>query len=424
MADLQSILQGLKAEVGGASHGAGSDEAELLQLLTQGAEDRGRSSLLMKRAAHGPPVPSSLPGLDAEQQDRLKALAILQGVFGGGPGLPAGVSISEPLPTFDDPRKLYDDVVGITARADAKMDAPHASHGTAEPDTRDMAELDMADHLARDPRDEGLQDNSREFHVRVTGLPQPVLLTEVLDSEAATESYRSRGEKDPFGSMTWPTSYVIARRLLAEGVRGKTVLELGCGTGLASLAASLGGASFVLATDRAQQNLDRVLASAERNATGVCAELFDVLLKLPLPSSASPLCGSLQGPPHRPACHAKLPRCFDFVVFSDVLYWPEEAEAFGRRAAEAFANGSTVIVADPGRRKEDFLRGIRSALSERGVPLPSLELKPSPLSPEMLSWASKEVKTASQLFCKEPFELVLRPVQAQQPATEEFELVD
>jgi predicted nicotinamide N-methyase len=62
---------------------------------------------------------------------------------------------------------------------------------------------------------------------------------------------------DPYGAVLWPAASAVANHLLDFSDRsssdlpllGLTVLELGAGTGLVSIAASLGGASSVLATD-------------------------------------------------------------------------------------------------------------------------------------------------------------------------------
>jgi len=233
---------------------------------------------------------------------------------------------------------------------------------------------------------------------------------EATDSEEATHIYKTVGEEDPFGAKAWPTAYIVATRLLSEGVTGRSVLELGCGTGLVSIAALSGGAAFVLATDRAQPNIDNAKASARLNGVELHAELFDVLLPCPLPSSSSQVCGSLRNASYTPECASMLPAFFDFLVFSDVLYWPKEAAAFGRRAAQAYAAGSTVLVADPGRRRDDFLSALRDELILLRVePLPVLELKPAIVPAHVYEFVSEEVRTASKLFCGEPFELILRP---------------
>lgn len=123
---------------------------------------------------------------------------------------------------------------------------------------------------------------------------------------------------------------------------------------------------FVLATDRSRPNIERAKASASLNGTfALHCELFDVTLPRPLPSRSSPVFGNLRSPLYTPECSHELPALFDYLVFSDVLYWPKEAAAFGRRAGEAYAAGTTVIIGDPGRRREDFLAALREELINR-----------------------------------------------------------
>lgn len=69
---------------------------------------------------------------------------------------------------------------------------------------------------------------------------------------------------DPYGSVLWPAASSISNYLLTNCsqtnlnaqnttlLEGLSILELGTGTGLVSLAASLGGASRIIATDYEQ----------------------------------------------------------------------------------------------------------------------------------------------------------------------------
>jgi Lysine methyltransferase len=56
---------------------------------------------------------------------------------------------------------------------------------------------------------------------------------------------------DPYGAVLWPAAFTISNYLLTQcgSLKGRTILELGTGTGLVSLVASLGGAAKVIATD-------------------------------------------------------------------------------------------------------------------------------------------------------------------------------
>ncbi|MBM3458183.1 MAG: methyltransferase domain-containing protein [Armatimonadetes bacterium] len=66
----------------------------------------------------------------------------------------------------------------------------------------------------------------------------------------------------PFWAVIWPAAYVLAQDLVRRGpLRGRQVLELGCGAGLVGLAAAALGAE-VLQTDR----FPEAVALARRNA--------------------------------------------------------------------------------------------------------------------------------------------------------------
>lgn len=314
----------------------------LLRLLEPGTTDESlRADMIMHHAAHGPRIQDSdMDGLDEDAAQRLRALQILQSTLGQTVGSSSPPTSPEMSPDISSPR------------------SDHA-----------IALHELRIHLPRLP---------------------PIRLLEAADSNEATRSFQKQGENDPFGSKAWPSAYLVAERLLPE-VCGRSVLELGCGTGLVSIAAQVGGAKSVLATDRARQNLDCAQKSAKLNGIELDVEVFDVTSDLPLP--------------------CKKFKAFDFVVFSDVLYWPAEAKAFARRAAEAYCAGSTVIVADPGRRREDFLCTLQMELESHMDPesVPRILPQPTKFPDHVFDWVSKEVQTASSLFCQEPFILTLRP---------------
>lgn len=116
---------------------------------------------------------------------------------------------------------------------------------------------------------------------------------------------------------------MLAAELAACDLRGKRVVELGCGVGLPSVVAALGGAE-VLATDWAADALPVVRENAARNGARLEAE------RIPW---AAPDALVARGP-------------FDLAIASDVLY--EE-----RNAAQLLALlprlAPEALVVDPGR---------------------------------------------------------------------------
>jgi predicted nicotinamide N-methyase len=150
---------------------------------------------------------------------------------------------------------------------------------------------------------------------------------------------------DIYGSVLWPAASCVASYLLEYNVvRGKSVLELGTGTGLVSLASwCLGGANSVVATDYEDLPL-RLLDHAARHLNqpptreansedggggapvGLRTGLFDVRnFTDPLPEG-------------------------DVVVAADILYEPVTGRALAQRVVQALRRGSRVVIGDsPGR---------------------------------------------------------------------------
>jgi predicted nicotinamide N-methyase len=128
----------------------------------------------------------------------------------------------------------------------------------------------------------------------------------------------------PYWAELWPAGIALARYLVAErDLRGKRVLELGCGLGLPSLAAAAGGAE-VLATDWAGDALELLRANAE--SLGVELETLESDWR------------------HADELVERGP--WDLVLAADVLYEERNVEPLvtllSRLATEA-------LVGDPGR---------------------------------------------------------------------------
>jgi predicted nicotinamide N-methyase len=131
-------------------------------------------------------------------------------------------------------------------------------------------------------------------------------------------------ERMPYWAELWPSGVALARAVSGASLRGRRVLELGCGgLALPSIAAALAGAR-VLATDWAGQALSLAEANAERN--GARIEVAEVAW-------------------HSPA--AIVDRApWDLVLASDVLYEFRNAEAL-RDLLPLLTR--EVWIADPGR---------------------------------------------------------------------------
>ena len=73
-----------------------------------------------------------------------------------------------------------------------------------------------------------------------------------------------KDERLPYWADVWPSSIVLAGKLLELEGDGRSALELGCGVGLSTLAATSAGFD-VLATDYYQDALDVTRANVFRN---------------------------------------------------------------------------------------------------------------------------------------------------------------
>ncbi|HEY9033818.1 MAG TPA: 50S ribosomal protein L11 methyltransferase [Pseudomonadales bacterium] len=102
-----------------------------------------------------------------------------------------------------------------------------------------------------------LQHVLPDARLKVTGLPECAGLSlYLLDDSYAVEQLAPetacRVMDDPlYWLFCWASGLVMARQILAEPdrVRGKTVLDVGCGSGVVAIAAAMAGAARVVACD-------------------------------------------------------------------------------------------------------------------------------------------------------------------------------
>jgi len=81
----------------------------------------------------------------------------------------------------------------------------------------------------------------------------------LLDEEAFEQE-----EFLPYWAELWPSAVALAQEVARLDLDGRRVLELGCGLGLPSVVAALGGA-HVLATDWSPDAVDAAARNAARN---------------------------------------------------------------------------------------------------------------------------------------------------------------
>ncbi|HEY6219765.1 MAG TPA: methyltransferase domain-containing protein [Gemmatimonadaceae bacterium] len=152
-------------------------------------------------------------------------------------------------------------------------------------------------------------------------------------SELIDEDDFNRDERLPYWADLWPAAKMLSRSLVEERGQGKRLLELGCGSGLVSVAAVIAGYE-VLASDYYADALLFTRLNVERNLPGGAIRTRDIDWR-DLPKGLGR---------------------FDRVVAADVLYEPAHGDLVARAIAKTLADNGVATVADPGRiSREAFL---------------------------------------------------------------------
>jgi predicted nicotinamide N-methyase len=136
----------------------------------------------------------------------------------------------------------------------------------------------------------------------------------------------ARDERLPYWAELWPSALVLGERISALPLDGARVVELGCGVGLPSVVAALGGAD-ILATDWYPEALAFTRANAA--AAGVRVETMAVDWREP------------------PA--ALLGRPADLVVGADLLYEERNGAALAALLPRLLSAGGKALITDPRR---------------------------------------------------------------------------
>jgi len=154
------------------------------------------------------------------------------------------------------------------------------------------------------------------------GLLQPRESAELPDLEATEWAPIA-----PYWSVLWRSGVALARELDARPLRGRRVVELGCGLAVPSIVAARAGAT-VLATDSCREALTLVRRNARENEVAVDTATVDWARPEKLVQRAP----------------------FDLVLAADVLY---ERAAVAQLLTLLPRLAAEVWLADPGRPPAD-----------------------------------------------------------------------
>ena len=136
-------------------------------------------------------------------------------------------------------------------------------------------------------------------------------------------------DSQPYWAEIWPASLGIARHLMrGPSLAGRRVLDLGCGIGLAGLAAGLRGAT-VRFVDRDQDALHfACFNAADNGVVGFCATRLDWF-------------------------EATVAGEYDLVLLADVAYDESHCEPLLRHLRHCLAPGGAALLGDPYRQEAD-----------------------------------------------------------------------
>lgn len=169
------------------------------------------------------------------------------------------------------------------------------------------------------------------------------------------DDLQREGLPPPFWAFAWAGGQALARHILdnPQLVRGKTVLDLGSGSGLAAIAAALAGAADVLAADIDPFAAAAIEVNAQANNVTVRATIRDFLA---------------EGLPQR-----------DVVLVGDLFYERQLAERTLTHLEDAAQRGGRIRIGDPGRTyfPADRFHAVATYNIPVSVELEDREIKPT-----------------------------------------------
>jgi predicted nicotinamide N-methyase len=185
-------------------------------------------------------------------------------------------------------------------------------------------------------------------HTRLLPVPHAPEISLFLADEATalwekTEEDLGRiGLPPPFWAFAWAGGQALARWILdnPDCVRGKSVLDIGSGSGLAAIAAARAGASRVTANEIDDFALSAIELNAQANGVEIAIQAGD-------------MCGRDDG--------------FDVILAGDISYERDMAERLTAWLETLHRRGADVLIGDPGRTY--LARNKLQSIAEYRVPV-------------------------------------------------------
>ena len=224
----------------------------------------------------------------------------------------------------------------------------------------------METHL-QDGRRQAVTVIDRAAFVRAnTSVMAPPLVPEVLLHLAheavplwqkTEEELGEMGLAPPFWAFAWAGGQALARHILdhAEIVRGRSVIDLASGSGLVAIAALKAGASHALAADIDLFSVAAIALNAELNfdSPPPCGEGLGVGVAKDSTRGPPPSIPPHKGEGRLSITSADLlaapPPAAEVILVGDLFYEQKLAYRVYYWLVAAEAQGSTVLIGDPGR---------------------------------------------------------------------------
>jgi predicted nicotinamide N-methyase len=221
----------------------------------------------------------------------------------------------------------------------------HATHGAAASGPPGCLPPEAAADPVTDAGWQFIRAHTRLTRVALVPEIRLHLAEEPMGLWELTEQALGRsGLQPPFWAFAWPGGQALARYVLDNPgvVRGRRVIDLATGSGLAAIAAALAGAAAVTATDIDPFAAAAAALNASANAAAVTVTAADVL-------SGDGAAGRAGDGGARRAVSGAAGAA-DVVLAGDAFYAKELAGRVLGFLRRAHAGGADVLVGDLGRR--------------------------------------------------------------------------